>query len=160
MTVELTNDQACPCSSGHSYGNCCGPFHRGDAIPATPEQLMRSRYSAYALHNEFYLQQSWHSSTRSAALELPVEMQWLGLHIIDAPAPEGNQGWVEFSARFRHAGRVEQLHERSRFVYEEGHWFYIDGLLPATAKPAKISRNDPCPCGSGRKYKRCCGSSG
>jgi SEC-C motif-containing protein len=121
---------------------------------------MRSRYSAYALHNELYLQQSWHSSTRPATLELPVEMQWLGLHVIDAPAPEGNQGWVEFSARFQHAGRVEQLRERSRFVYEEGHWFYMDGLIHDNTKPAKIGRNDPCPCGSGGKYKRCCGSSG
>lgn len=121
---------------------------------------MRSRYSAYVLLDERYLLQSWHPSTRPAALELLAEMPWLGLEILAAPIPQGEEGWVEFSARFRQGGRVEQLRERSRFLRVEGRWYYIDGQLHANTKLDKIGRNDPCPCGSGLKYKRCCGSSG
>ncbi len=157
MVVELSAAQRCPCGSGQPYGECCGPFHRGAALAATPEQLMRSRYSAYALRNEDYLLQSWHISTRPESLELPPEDQWLGLEIVSAPVVAGTQGWVEFSARFRLVGRIEQLHERSRFIYESGRWFYIDGQLHTSAKPDKIGRNALCRCGSGRKYKRCCG---
>jgi SEC-C motif-containing protein len=118
---------------------------------------MRSRYSAYTLLDEGYLRQSWHHSTRPASLELSPEAQWLSLNIIDAPTPKGDEGYVEFIARFKQGDRIEQMQERSRFVYEEGRWFYIDGQLHASAKAGKIGRNDPCPCGSGRKYKHCCG---
>lgn len=157
MVIEMSAEQPCPCGSGRLYGECCGPLHRGVAVAATPEQLMRSRYCAYALLDEGYLRQSWHPSTRPSALGLSAEVQWLGLTVIDAPVPQGNAGWIEFSARFRHGGRVEVMHERSRFLHEEGRWFYLDGQLHAAAKPAKIGRNDPCFCGSGRKYKLCCG---
>lgn len=118
---------------------------------------MRSRYSAYVRHDEVYLRQSWHPSTRPERVDMTPQLRWLGLEIIDAPAVLGDEGWVEFIARCSVAGRVERMHERSRFVREEGRWFYIDGQLQASAKPAKIGRNDPCPCGSGRKYKQCCG---
>lgn len=126
-------------------------------MAATPGQLMRSRYCAYVLRDEPYLRQSWHPATRPAALELSAGVEWLGLTITDAPAPQGDEGWVEFSARFRQGGGVEVMQERSRFLREEGRWFYVDGQLHARAKPAKIGRNDPCFCGSGRKYKLCCG---
>ena len=121
---------------------------------------MRSRYSAYAMDNTGYLQQTWHPSTRPAQLDSEPQFQWMGLKIIDAPAPSANEGWVEFIASFQVNGRLEQMRERSRFLFEEGRWFYIDGQLHAGAKPDKIGRNDPCPCGSGRKYKRCCGVAG
>jgi SEC-C motif-containing protein len=153
----MSAEQLCPCGSGRVYGDCCGPFHRGAALPATPEQLMRSRYSAYVLFDEEYLRQSWHPSTRPSALGLSSGVEWLGLKIVDAPMPQGSEGWVEFSARFSQDGRVGLMQERSRFLHEAGRWFYVDGQLHASAKPAKIGRNDPCPCGSGRKYKQCCG---
>ena len=159
MTIEDGNGQICPCGLGAAYSRCCGPLHSGAAVATTPEQLMRSRYSAYVLLNEQYLRQSWHPATRPAQLGLAAEIEWLGLTIIDAPAPGQREGWVEFRARLQTGGRLEQLHERSRFLHEEGRWLYIDGQLHTDTKPAKIGRNEPCPCGSGRKYKQCCGSS-
>lgn len=118
---------------------------------------MRSRYSAYVLHDAEYLRSSWHPATRPEQVEMTPQLRWLELEIIDAPVPLGDEGWVEFSARCSVAGRVEQMRERSRFMREEGRWFYVDGRLHAGAKPVKIGRNEPCPCGSGRKYKQCCG---
>ncbi len=162
MAVELMDDEVCPCGLGLPYGDCCGALHSGGAMATTPEQLMRSRYSAYVLLNDHYLCQSWHVSTRPTELDLTPAMQWLGLTITDAPAPDTasirGEGWVEFSARFSLFGRIEQLRERSRFLYEQGRWFYVDGQRQTETKPVKIGRNDPCPCGSGRKYKQCCGS--
>lgn len=118
---------------------------------------MRSRYSAYVEGDETYLRESWHPSTCPESLALAPEMVWLGLRIIDAPQAAGDDGVVEFAASFRFGSRVDRLHERSRFVREQGRWFYLDGVLHGGAKPAKIGRNEPCPCGSGRKYKQCCG---
>ena len=164
MAVELMDDEVCPCGLGVRYGDCCGALHSGRAVATTPEQLMRSRYSAYVLLNDEYLRHSWHASTRPAELDLTPTMQWLGLTITDAPLPilTGSEGWVEFNARFLLAGRIEHLRERSRFLYEQGRWFYVDGQLQPQhqkeIKPVKIGRNEPCPCGSGRKYKQCCGS--
>lgn len=144
---------ACPCGSGKPYGECCAPLHRGERSAATAEALMRSRYSAYVLKDGDYLRATWHPSTRPALLELEGDTtRWLGLRILaTAQGGEGDEsGSVEFAADY--AGG--QLHERSRFVRERGQWRYLDGeLLP----PVKVGRNEPCPCGSGRKFKRCCG---
>jgi SEC-C motif-containing protein len=144
---------ACPCGSGKPYGECCAPLHRGERGAATAEALMRSRYSAYVLKDGDYLRATWHTSTRPALLELADDTtRWLGLRILAAAqGGEGDEaGSVEFAADY--AGG--QLHERSRFVREGGRWRYLDGeRLP----PVKVGRNEPCPCGSGRKFKRCCG---
>lgn len=117
---------------------------------------MRSRYSAYVLKQSAYLAQTWHPSTRPAALNIdadPVSWQRLAMLACEAGGEGDAQGTVEFVAWY--AGG--QLHERSRFVREGGRWFYVDGeILPAVAAD-KIGRNAPCPCGSGKKYKKCCG---
>lgn len=117
---------------------------------------MRSRYSAYVLKLSPYLLTTWHPSTRPATLDISSdETTWLGLDILGYGEDEerGSEGWVEFVARFQGG----QLHERSRFVTEAGEWRYLEGEILPPHPVAKPGRNDPCPCGSGRKYKKCCG---
>ena len=91
---------------------------------------MRSRYSAYVLGLEDYLLATWHGSTRPAALNLGVEApeKWLGLEV-RAHAASDDTATVEFVARCRVGGRAQRLHEVSRFVREDGRWYYVDGML-------------------------------
>ena len=119
----------CPCGGG-PYAACCGRFHAGEAA-LTAEQLMRSRYSAYVLNDTAYLLQSWHASTRPAAAELEQEPggKWLGLEV-KRHVPMGDEATVEFVARYKTAGRAHRLHEVSRFVREDGAWFYVAGDFP------------------------------
>jgi SEC-C motif-containing protein len=123
---------ACPCGSGHTYADCCGKWHVGLAEglhAATPEALMRSRYSAYGLGLIDYLLATWHPSTAPGELELP-PVKWLELEVRHAQAT-GDAGVVEFVARLRENGRGARMHEISRFVREDGRWLYIDGEQPA-----------------------------
>jgi len=119
---------ACPCGSGQAYPACCGRWHDGAAAP-TAEALMRSRYSAFVLNLEPYLLASWHASTRPASLGLAEEggCKWLGLEIRRVCLQDEDHATVEFVARYRIAGRGHRLHEVSRFVREDGRWFYVDG---------------------------------
>jgi len=121
---------ACPCQSGQMYVACCGPWHAGllEGVHApTPEALMRSRYSAYVLGLIDYLLATWHPSTVPGELELP-PVKWLGLEVLHSEQ-SGDAGVVEFVARCRDAGRAQRLHETSRFVREQGRWYYIDGQM-------------------------------
>ncbi|KFN46243.1 YchJ family protein [Arenimonas metalli] len=118
---------ACPCGRG-DYARCCGPLHAG-AIAADAEALMRSRYSAYARGDAEYLKATWHASTRSVSLDLATDppMRWLGLDVKRHVA-EGDRATVQFVARFRQGGgRAGRLQETSRFVREDGRWYYVDG---------------------------------
>ncbi len=115
---------------------------------------MRSRFTAYGRGDAAYLSLTWHPSTRPAVLHLEGGPRWLRLEIIDARS-DGDRGTVEFMAWFLDRSNAGVLHETSRFVREQGRWWYVDGTIhPATG--GRIGRNDPCPCGSGRKFKRCC----
>jgi len=128
---------ACPCGSGLTYAQCCGPWHSGLAQgqhAPTPEALMRSRYSAYVKGHIDYLLATWHPSTAPGELELP-PVKWLELDIRHAEAT-GDAGVVEFIARLRDAGRGARLHEISRFVREDGRWLYIDGTHPGQDEAA------------------------
>jgi SEC-C motif-containing protein len=123
----------CPCGSGRSYVDCCGPLHDG-APATTAEALMRSRFSAFARGLTPYLLTSWHPSTRPTALESDAETEWRRLQIVDVVrgGPEDTEGVVEFRASFRSAASSSQpgsglLHERSRFVRFDGRWVYLDG---------------------------------
>lgn len=120
----------CPCDSGEAYLRCCGPWHQGlpeGVFAPTPEALMRSRYSAYVLGLVDYLLATWHPSTGPGDLELS-PIKWLGLEVRHAQA-SGDAGVVEFVARCRDAGRPRRMHEISRFVREDGRWYYIDGQM-------------------------------
>jgi SEC-C motif-containing protein len=113
----------CPCGTGLTYPACCGRLHRGEAHAPTAEALMRSRFSAFALGDADYLLASWHSSTRPASIELG-RTRWLSLEVVSARGGLfDTEGAVEFRAT--HEGGV--MHERSRFVKQDGRWLYLDG---------------------------------
>lgn len=145
----------CPCGSGQVYRQCCEPLHKGLSAAVTAEGLMRSRYSAYVLKLGDYLFSTWHASTRPLSLDIQSdETPWIRLEIL--ATEKGNQedsdGVVEFAAHYQGG----QLHERSLFLKEGGKWFYLDGEILPPVAAARVGRNDPCPCGSGKKYKKCC----
>ena len=122
----------CPCGNPSGYTTCCGPLHDG-AAAASAEQLMRSRYSAYVLQREDYLLATWHAETRPASLRLAAQQPmptWLGLEIRTSRIVDDDHATVEFIARYRlGGGRAQRQHELSRFVREQGRWYYVDGEL-------------------------------
>ena len=130
----------CPCGNGLSYAECCGRCHDGTATAATAataEQLMRSRYSAFALGDAAYLRATWHPTTRPRTLHLDPDVRWTGLDVL---ATSGGslleaEGTVEFRAHYVAAGQPGSQHELSRFVRDAGTWRYLDGV----AQPAESS---------------------
>ncbi|MBB4128667.1 SEC-C motif-containing protein [Xanthomonas translucens] len=118
----------CPCGRPREYAQCCGRYHAGAAAPDA-ETLMRARYSAYVRRDADYLRASWHPSTRPADLELETRTTWLGLtvqRIVDSGADRAE---VAFLARYRiGGGSAVRMTEHSRFVREDGHWYYLDAL--------------------------------
>jgi SEC-C motif domain protein len=123
----------CPCGSRRFYADCCGQLHGGGKNAASAEALMRSRYSAYVLGLEPYLLATWHASSRPATLDLEESSgtKWLGLTVKRHQLQEDRHAIVEFVACYRIAGRGHRLHETSRFVCEDGLWYYIDGEIEA-----------------------------
>jgi SEC-C motif-containing protein len=123
---------ACPCGSTDARGRaltlsqCCGPVLGGAPAPSA-ERLMRSRYSAFALGRLDYLLASWHASARPADFTLEPGVRWLGLQVREHLSTGPDTAEVEFVARYRIGGRAVRQHERSRFVREGGHWYYLDG---------------------------------
>ncbi|MCV7027381.1 SEC-C domain-containing protein [Mycolicibacterium novocastrense] len=126
----MAQSDNCPCGSGELYSACCEPLHDGARVAATAEELMRSRYAAFAKGVEDYLFTTWHPRTRPLDVTVDREMAWTGLAISDVVAgSEGDQhGEVEFTARYIHAGRPGAMHERSRFERRAGRWFYVDRI--------------------------------
>ncbi|WP_341929865.1 YchJ family protein [Methyloversatilis discipulorum] len=117
----------CVCGSGRAADACCARFHAGEPAP-TPEALMRSRYSAFVLDLREYLLATWHPTTRPAALPPPEPgLKWLGLEVKRSALQDADHGTVEFVARSKLGGRAHRLHENSRFVRENGRWYYVDG---------------------------------
>lgn len=117
----------CPCGSGRAYADCCQPLHEG-APAASAEALMRSRYSAHALGLRDYLLSSWHPSKRPAQYALETGVKWLGLSVKQHLQTDPEHAVVEFVARYREGGAsAQRLQERSRFLREDGHWYYLDG---------------------------------
>ncbi len=145
----------CPCNPAKQFKECCEPFLNGKKTPQSPQELMQSRFSAYATQQEQYLLDTWHPSTRPQSVDMSQSPMWLALQVIKTSS-QGNYGVVEFKARYRQGNEIEMLHETSRFIKEDGHWLYLDGDLHQPQLD-KTGRNDPCPCGSGRKFKKCCG---
>jgi SEC-C motif-containing protein len=159
--------RACPCGGKVAFEACCGPLLAGQ--PArTAEALMRSRYSAFVLGRLDYLQRTCAGeaalSFNRAELERSLAgTQWLGLDIkaTEAGQESDTAGTVTFRVDFRQNGCLFTQTERSEFRRIGGEWRYCKGELDLTPKQdatAKIGRNDPCPCGSGKKYKKCCGA--
>jgi SEC-C motif-containing protein len=124
--------ETCPCGQKTAKGQvlnldaCCGPFHAGVDAPDA-ESLMRSRYSAFVLCDVPYLLTTWHNSQRPGELVLEAGAKWLGLQIKQHRSTGEHTAEVEFVARFRVDGKAIRQHELSRFIREDGRWFYVDG---------------------------------
>jgi SEC-C motif-containing protein len=160
--------KACPCGSGRSFAECCEPYITGKSKAPTAEALMRSRYSAYAEHAVDYI---LNTCVRGVKDDIDVKQtrawseksRWLGLKIISAEkgGPGDTSGTVEFEAVYERDGLRDVHHERAGFKKQNGEWLYEEGdIVPRTIirTSPKVGRNEPCPCGSGKKYKRCCGA--
>jgi len=166
MNDEQQKTDTCPCGSQKPYEECCSPLHQHSSLAKTAEQLMRSRYTAFAKANHEYLEQTNHPSSihkydtpdnRTIASNL----EWIGLEILATENGQetDEQGIVDFIARYSVHGNIHSIRERSTFIKEDGRWWYLDGksLQLPKKNTDKPGRNDPCPCGSGKKYKKCCG---
>ena len=160
----MTEINRCPCGSGAPYTACCAPVLSGQAPAVTALALMRSRYTAYVERNIPYLLRTWHPTTRPPVLDPATLPDWCGLEIVRTEqGREGDdEGVVEFVATALMGQRLCPLRESSRFVREAGSWLYLSGDRTGEGKQGKgstgkVGRNDPCPCGSGKKWKKCCG---
>ena len=156
----MSATSSCPCGSAKPFENCCLPYLRGDKPAPDAKTLMRSRYAAYTTQDTHYLLRSWHPDTRPDSIAVDPDIQWQRLKIISTSQDtnDAQSASVEFIAHYKLHGRAGQLHETSRFRKIAEHWYYLDGELhDSDAAASKISRNARCPCGSGKKYKRCCG---
>lgn len=122
-----TTKDACPCGLGPGFRDCCGRYLGGHPAAPDAEALMRSRYTAFVRGDEAHLLATWHASQRPASLDLDDGVKWLGLEVKRHTPIDSTHAEVEFVARSRVQGRGQRLHERSRFVREHGHWFYVDG---------------------------------
>jgi len=158
----------CPCCSGVEFANCCQPYLNGSLAPETAEKLMRARYTAYTRADVPFLMDTLHATNRNEGDEESTRRwaegsEWLGLEIVDTDGGTAadSEGSVEFIARFRdRRGEIQTHHEASTFVKEDGRWLFKEGHAPEqstlTRTAPKVGRNDPCPCGSGKKFKKCC----
>ena len=159
--------EACPCQSGATYDDCCGPVIAGEAQAKTAEALMRARYTAYTQGEIDFVVASHDPDTaeevdREASENWSKEAEWLGLDIVrTSEGGEGDErGEVEFIARYRMGGGDLAHHEVATFRRREDGWHYLDGDMvkakPVVREGPKVGRNEPCPCGSGKKFKKCC----
>ena len=129
MNTDTVN---CLCGSGLTYQQCCQPLHTGHAYALTAEALMRSRFTAYAMHNEVYLLDTWDLSTRPATVDFSKDTgEWTRLEIISTKkgSEKDSKGIVEFKAYFTTEGEQRVMSEISRFVKKQDHWFYLDGKV-------------------------------
>jgi len=157
----------CPCGSGLDYSVCCEPYITGKAKAPTAEALMRSRYTAYAEHEVDYIirtcvQRGKDDIDEKSTRDWSEQSNWLGLRILSAEkgGPTDTSGTVEFEAVYERDGMKQVHHELATFKKENNEWFFEAGrVTPQTVVRTgpKVGRNDPCPCGSGKKYKHCCG---
>lgn len=150
----------CYCCSGKSFSDCCHPLLTGTDKATTPEQLMRSRFSAYCSGHYDYVLNTYAPDNKKglsvAELEQSAhETLWLGLQVLQSHSRE-NQGIVEFIATYASGKTLYNMHERSCFIRINETWFYTTGEMLAQTGKIKVSRNDTCPCQSGKKFKQCC----
>lgn len=162
MTI-IDETLTCPCGSGLTYKNCCGPLLSKVHRSTTAAQLMRSRFTAYTQRNIDYLLATWDANNRPASIDFSKETaEWQKLQIISSKkgGAKDNKGIVEFKAFYRQDGIDYFMHEISRFIKTGQNWLYLDGVIKATGKvelSSSAGRNSPCTCDSGKKFKHCCG---
>ena len=165
----------CPCLSGAKFESCCEPYLKGEKVAPSPEALMRSRYTAHVVGNIAYIRDTLAAKAKrefdeKAVREWASGSEWLGLEVLEAKGDT-----VEFIAKYKSEGKVLEHHETAEFKKDpkSGRWLFVDGdshvheeghghhhhepQAPIVREGPKIGRNDPCHCGSGKKFKKCCG---
>jgi len=157
--------QPCPCGSGRTFEHCCGPRLDGSAPAGNAEELMRSRFTAHVARDWRYLHETYRPTSRKPYVEESdvAEIAWTRLVIHQhEPGPTPDTACVDFTAYFASEQGEQAMHEKSAFARIDGRWLFTRTVRngPAPAKPAapRVGRNEPCPCGSGRKFKHCCGA--
>lgn len=157
--------EKCPCNSSKNYTDCCAPFIEGTILAPTAEALMRSRYTAHVKMEIDYIMNTVHPDQRAKSDRKTVEnwakeADWMCLEIISTE--KGREvdtvGSVIFKAHYKYRNSLKTHAEDSSFKKEGEQWYFVEGVTPklTVIKTAKIGRNDPCYCGSGRKFKKCC----
>jgi len=164
----MSSDDPCPCGSGKLFKLCCGLYIGGKKHPPTAEALMRSRYTAYARCDIDYLYKTSSAQVRKefdaeSSRKWAESSTWNGLEVLrtEQGGEQEQTGLVEFVAHYTVNESTFNHHECAEFARDElGEWVFVDGKIigpePVRREEPKIGRNDPCPCGSGKKYKKCC----
>lgn len=157
----------CACGSKQDFNTCCGPLINGEPAK-TAEALMRSRYVAFTFGNLDYIERTNTDHAMDSFNRVDMEAslpgtEWIGLEIMETDGGQlgDDTGSVKFSFRYRNGGRELSQFELASFVRVDGEWRYDDSEVNPKLPPVrvlKVGRNDPCPCGSGKKYKKCCGA--
>jgi len=162
----MSETTPCPCGSGLEYTACCEPYISGKMRAPGPEALMRSRYTAYTQQAMPYLADTLHPGQRNdydeaGAAKWARESEWEALEIVSVSDQTDTDGKVEFKVTYRRNGERLVHHELAEFRKSGDTWYFFDGKLVGpgqyTRELPKVGRNDPCPCGSGKKFKKCCG---
>lgn len=159
--ITLKSTALCPCQSGLHYGECCGQYHQQANAPSA-EALMRSRYCAFVLRDIDYIIRTTAPAQQDlldaeALSDWAQNTQWSGLEIVQnqtALSPKTSpvqHSRVAFNAFFMQQNQKQVHHENSLFVQIEGVWYFVDPTVPLP------SNKQPCLCGSGKKFKHCCG---
>lgn len=143
---------SCICGNKKDFNECCGAIINGKRAPLCAEELMRSRYSAYVKGDSRYLlltavKENQHADDAKLIEEFCNSVEWLKLDVLHV-----EKNIVEFKAYYKDIDSIKVLHERSNFIFENEVWLYADGEL----FNSKVERNESCPCGSGKKFKKCC----
>jgi SEC-C motif-containing protein len=162
----------CPCGSAVEFKACCQPILDGKKPASTAEELLRARYTAFTRANVDFVISTHHSSTvhevkREEISDWATNSTWLGMEVVqkEAGGPNDSKGtivfWAKYQDKKKPAAKVEEHWEQAVFEKENGAWKFLDakGIQrgPIRRTEPKIGRNDPCPCGSGKKHKKCCG---
>lgn len=158
----------CACGSGNRYGKCCEPYLKGTMKPSTAEALLRSRYTAFAKHNINYIIETISPGKRKDHDKEEIRKwsessEWKGLEIVsvDGGSLHDSAAVIDFIAHYKMDNEEKEHHEVAQFKKQDGQWYFVDGRVkggePVVRETPKIGRNDPCSCGSKKKYKKCCG---
>ena len=168
MKAVQTENLSCACGSGVAYLSCCGPYIENTHKPDQPDKLMRSRYVAYTQANMQYIEQTMCGKAldqfdSNHNKQWTESVQWMKLDVINSAISKTNdrKGFVEFKAYYKTNGLVKCMHEKSSFIRIDDTWFYNGSEMlrvtdSSVHKVVKPGRNDPCFCGSHKKYKKCC----
>ena len=157
----------CPCGSTIDYSQCCEPYIKGEKDPETAELLLKARYTAYAVGEVDYIAETIHPEQKEnhdhkATKKWSEGSKWHGLEIVNKEKglEDDDEGIIEFKVKYTQNLETQTHHEMSVFKKAEGKWYFFDGKPVApeqyVRQQPKVGRNDPCPCGSGKKYKKCC----